>query len=145
MLKLLELTIAGVAQGIEHGPANQRVASLIPSRDTCLGCGPGPQQGACQRQPYIDVSLPLFLLPLSLKIKKIFKKKTQKTTRAQLEIFLVLPYLQIALVERIQKYLLNYQLNISNLRVAEFLLQLHTASVSIMSFGLLKHLGLQRS
>ena len=27
---------------IEHGYANQRVAGLIPSQGTCLGCEPGP-------------------------------------------------------------------------------------------------------
>ena len=38
-------TLAGVAQWIEHQPANQRAVSSIPSQGTCLGCGPGPQQG----------------------------------------------------------------------------------------------------
>ena len=56
-------TLAGVAQWIECRPANQRVAGLIPSQGTCLGCGPGPQLGVHERQPHIDVSLPLFLLP----------------------------------------------------------------------------------
>ena len=37
------LALAGVAQWIEHRPVNQRVASLIPSQDTGLGFGPGPQ------------------------------------------------------------------------------------------------------
>ena len=55
--------LAGVAQWIECQPANQRVSGSIPSQGTCLGCRPGPQWGACERQPYIDVSLPLFLLP----------------------------------------------------------------------------------
>ena len=32
--------LAGVAQWIEQQPANQRVASLIPSQGTCLGCRP---------------------------------------------------------------------------------------------------------
>ena len=32
--------LAGVAQCLT---ANQRIASLIPSQGTCLGCGPGPQ------------------------------------------------------------------------------------------------------
>ena len=36
-------TLAGVTQWIEHRPANQRVACMIPSQGTCLGCGPGPQ------------------------------------------------------------------------------------------------------
>ena len=35
--------LAGVAQWIERRPANQKVASLIPSEGTCLGCEPGPQ------------------------------------------------------------------------------------------------------
>ena len=37
------ITLAGAAQWTEHGPANQRVTSLIPSQGTCLGCRPGPQ------------------------------------------------------------------------------------------------------
>ena len=53
---------AYVAQWIEHGPANQRVASSIPSQGTCPDCRPGPLWGARERQPHIDVSL-LFLLP----------------------------------------------------------------------------------
>ena len=57
--KILMIVLAGVAQWIERGPVNQRVASLIPSQGTCLGCGPGPQMGVCGRQPHIDVSLPL--------------------------------------------------------------------------------------
>ena len=63
--------MAGVAQWIECQPANQRVASLIPSQGTCLGCRPGAHCGACERQPHSDVSLPLSpSLPLSLKINK---------------------------------------------------------------------------
>ena len=34
--------LAGVAQWIEHGLVNQRVAGSVPSQGTCLGCGPGP-------------------------------------------------------------------------------------------------------
>ena len=42
---------------------------------TCLGCSQVPSRGVCERQPHIDVSLPLFLSPFpSLKINKIFKK-----------------------------------------------------------------------
>ena len=54
--------LAGVAQWIEHRPAKQRVVGSIPSQGMCLGCGPGPQLGACEKQPHIDVSLPLFCL-----------------------------------------------------------------------------------
>ena len=46
-------------------PVNQRVASSILSQGACLGCGSGPRWGAHERQPHIDVSLPLFLLPFS--------------------------------------------------------------------------------
>ena len=35
--------LAGVAQWIEHGPADQRVAGSNPSQGTYLGFGPGPQ------------------------------------------------------------------------------------------------------
>ena len=38
---------------------------------TCLGCGPGPQWGFRERQPHIDVSLPLLLPPFpSLRINR---------------------------------------------------------------------------
>ena len=64
-----ESALAGVAQWIEHWPANQGVTSLIPSQGTSLCWGPGPQWGAYERQPHIDVSLSLFLPPFpSLKI-----------------------------------------------------------------------------
>ena len=57
------LALAGVGQWIERRPANQSVARWIPSQGTCLGCGSGPQLRVCERQPHIDVSLPLFLPP----------------------------------------------------------------------------------
>ena len=57
----LHSALASVAQWIEHWPVNQRVTGLIPSQGTGLGFGPGPQWGACKRQPHIDVSFPLFL------------------------------------------------------------------------------------
>ena len=63
----------GVAQWTECWPKNQKVASSIPSQGTCLGCGPDPQLGECERQPL--VSLPVFLPPLpSPLISKIFLK-----------------------------------------------------------------------
>ena len=52
-------SLAGVAQWIECQPVNQRVAGSIPSQDTCLGYGPRPRLGACERQSHIDVSFPL--------------------------------------------------------------------------------------
>ena len=63
MIFLKERTLAGVAQWFEHWPVNQRVAGSIPSQGTYLGCSSGPQQGAHERQPHIDVSLPLFFPP----------------------------------------------------------------------------------
>ena len=55
--------LIGVAQWIEHGPVNQRVTGLVPGQDTCLGCGLGSRGWVQERQPHINVSLPLFLLP----------------------------------------------------------------------------------
>ena len=55
--------LAGVAQWIEHWPADQRVIGLTPSQGTCLGCRTGPWLGVCERQQHIDVSLPLFFPP----------------------------------------------------------------------------------
>ena len=46
--------------------AGQSIAGWISSQGTCLSCGPGPQEGACERQPRTDISLPLFLPPLPL-------------------------------------------------------------------------------
>ena len=46
---ILELALAGVAQWIECWPANQRVDCLILGQGTCLGCGPGPWLGVCER------------------------------------------------------------------------------------------------
>ena len=54
--------LTGVAQLVGHRPKKPKVTSLIPSEGTCLGCGPVPGLGACDRQ-LIDVSLPFFLLP----------------------------------------------------------------------------------
>ena len=58
-IKKTRTGLAGVAQWIKCPPANQRVAGSIPSQGTGLGCSPGVHE----RQPHIDVSLPLFLLP----------------------------------------------------------------------------------
>ena len=72
--------LAGVAQWTECQPINQRVMGSIPSLGTCLGCGVGPQFGACERQPHTDVSFSLSpYLPFSLKVNKIFLFKKGKT------------------------------------------------------------------
>ena len=58
------VALAGVAQWIERRTANQKVTISIPSQGTCLGGRPGPPWGgARERQPHIDVSLPLCLPP----------------------------------------------------------------------------------
>ena len=41
-LKKKNEALAGVAQWIDCWPVNQRVAGLISSQGTCLGCRPGP-------------------------------------------------------------------------------------------------------
>ena len=74
-IKRQEPALVGVGQWSECRPVNQRVAGSIPSQGSCLGCGPGPQLRACERQPRTDVSFPLSLsLPLSQNINKMFKK-----------------------------------------------------------------------
>ena len=54
--------LAGGAQWIECWHAYQRGGILIPSQGICLGCQPGPQKGAHESKPHVDVSLP-FSLP----------------------------------------------------------------------------------
>ena len=56
------MALAGVAKWIEHRTVKQRVASSIPSQDTCQ-----VPRGGCERQPHIDVYLSPFP---SLKINK---------------------------------------------------------------------------
>ena len=60
------MALAGVAQWIELGPVDQRVAGSIPIQGACLGWGPGPQWGACEKQPHVDVSLSFSFLPAPL-------------------------------------------------------------------------------
>ena len=80
---------AGVAHRTEPQLANQSVTYSILGQGTCLGCGPGPWLGACERHP-ICVSLTCFSpslspsLPLSLKINKIFLKKISKSRKQDL-------------------------------------------------------------
>ena len=54
----IKTALTGVAQWAECHPANQKVARPTPGQGACLDCRPGPQLGACQKQPtQIDVSL----------------------------------------------------------------------------------------
>ena len=47
---LYEMALAGVVQWAGHRPTKWKVAGSIPRQGTCLGCGPGPQLGAWERQ-----------------------------------------------------------------------------------------------
>ena len=64
--------MAGVAQWIEHWPANQSVAGLIPSQGTCVDFGPGPHR-RCARGNYTLMFLSLFLPPFPLSKNKLIK------------------------------------------------------------------------
>ena len=70
-IKLVRRALAGGAQWIEHQPENQRVSGWFPVRAHAWLAGQVLSAGARERQPHIDVSLPLSpSLPLSLKINK---------------------------------------------------------------------------
>ena len=72
----ITLALACVAQWVEHRPVNWKVARSIPDQDTRLRGRPDPLLGASERQS-INVSLPLSpSLPLSLKNKLNYIKKT---------------------------------------------------------------------
>ena len=52
--------------GLNAGLQTKGLLVQFPVQGTRLDCGPGPQQGARERQPHIDVSVPpSFLSPLS--------------------------------------------------------------------------------
>ena len=61
MIEIFFLALTGVAQWVECCPTNPKVAGLIPGQGTRLGCGFGPQLGACERQPIDFLSLPSLL------------------------------------------------------------------------------------
>ena len=52
-----------------------------------LGCGPGPQYGACERQPHTDVYLSPSL-PLSLKLNKTIKINVLKSNETCASLFM---------------------------------------------------------
>ena len=52
----LNLALTGVVQWAGHCPINEKVSGSISGQGIGLGCGPGPQSGACERQ-LSDVSL----------------------------------------------------------------------------------------
>ena len=56
--------LAGMAEWIEHQPANQKVTGSIPGQSTCLYCRPGTAGGIQgSASLHTDVSLVLFLPP----------------------------------------------------------------------------------
>ena len=71
IFKMVHETFSGVAQWIKHGPANQRVASLIPSQGLAWVLGEVPSRG-CSRGNHtlMFLSLSFFFPLLSLKINK---------------------------------------------------------------------------
>ena len=82
------MALAGVAQCVEHRPVNQRVAGLIPSQGTCLGCGPGSQLREWERQPTHQYFSPFLSPSLSLSLntnKKILKINKIKPLNCTLE------------------------------------------------------------
>ena len=70
------MALAGVAQWIECRLQTKGSQVGFPVMGYAWVCRPGPQWGPCERQPHIDVFLPLSPPPpLSLKIKTKKKKK----------------------------------------------------------------------
>ena len=117
--------LAGVAQRIECQPANWKVAGLIPSQGTGLGCRPGPQLGVVWEatthwcfSPFLSSSL-----PLSLKIKNLKKKNpvlylpTDNTFRLTIET----TKLNLALVKYMAELLLNHFSNSSEVHLPNLL------------------------
>ena len=70
-----ERALVGVAQWIEHQPANQKVAGLSPSQGTCLGCRPGPWWGCVQEAANLFISCTLMFLSLSFSFPSPLSKK----------------------------------------------------------------------
>ena len=68
----------GWCGSVDWVPAcNQRVAGLIPSQGSCLGCGPGHQLGAYEKQP-INVCLAHWCFSLSLSLSFPHSLKVHK-------------------------------------------------------------------
>ena len=79
-LKYIAGALSGVAQSVGHHPTKQKVASLIPGQGTRLACGFGLWTGRIQEATdrcfsHINVSVPLVLPPLTLKIRCLLKQK----------------------------------------------------------------------
>ena len=93
--KCSKIALTGVVQWVECHPENQKIASSIPSQNTCLGCRPGPQLEACERQP-IDVShthhcfFHSFSLPSPLSKNKYVKSFLKKENVLKLTLLMVM-------------------------------------------------------
>ena len=75
----VSVALAGVAQWIECQSVNERVAGLIPCQGTCLGCGQGPQLGACKGQAATSgcISQTSMFLSLSFSLPSHLSKSKQ--------------------------------------------------------------------
>ena len=81
--------LAYVAQLVGDCPANQKVASVIPTQGTCQDCRFGRWSGCMEEATdrcfffHVDVSLPLFSLPFPL--SRINKRKSHKEDKLDLQ------------------------------------------------------------
>ena len=74
--------LAGVAQWIECRLQTKGSLVQFPVRAHAWVVGQVPSRGPCERQPHIDVSLPLFLSTFSsLYVKYFFKKEVNDNAR----------------------------------------------------------------
>ena len=71
------IALAGAAQWVKCRPTNGKVASLVPSQGTCLGCGPGSLAGGMGEatSQYISHTL---LFPPSFSLSLHISPKTNK-------------------------------------------------------------------
>ena len=75
IIQMIGLALTGVAQLVGLCAAEQKVASLIPSQGTCLGCGFGPWLGHIQGADNQSFSLTLIFLFLSSSLPCPLSKK----------------------------------------------------------------------
>ena len=65
---LLARVLAGLAQWIEHQPANLKAAGSVPRQGACQDCGPGPRSGVYLS--HMDVSLHSLSFSLPFPVSK---------------------------------------------------------------------------
>ena len=77
--KTNHLPLAGMAQWVEHQPANQKVTSLILGQGSCLGCRPGPSWGHVRGSQSMFLSHTSMFLSLSFSLPSPLSKKKIKS------------------------------------------------------------------